>query len=101
STVAQFEGYAYPWKAVAPAALPPPVQSDQAALSYPWQVELDRRVDQGTLPFWQHGTFLGGYPLYSNANSAQLYPPHLIPALLGLDPVTSHDLFAMVHLFLA
>lgn len=101
STVAGHQAHLYPWRAASDGAGAVVVQSDHAALSLPWQVELNRRVGEGTLPFWSRTSFLGGYPLFSNSNAGQLYPPHLVPALLGWSAHTTHHVFSALHLFLS
>ncbi len=77
-----------------------PPQSDLAVLSHPWQVALTRAVNEGTIPFWDAHEFVGGYPLTPNGSSAQLYPPHLLGAA-WLSPVRAHDVFSLLHVFLA
>jgi hypothetical protein len=94
------ETIVYPWKALLPTLGPGPVQSDQADLSYPWQADLTQAVHQGTIPFWNPNAFIGGYPLYANGSSAQLFPLHLIPALL-LSPTQAHDALCFIEVLLA
>jgi hypothetical protein len=98
STVETFQVQQYPWASLGAEESPP--QADQAALTTPWQHEVDRAVDDGTLAFWAGGTF-GGYPFYSNGNTAQLYPFRWLPAVLDLSPAVAHELYAIGHLFLA
>ncbi|MHB1711888.1 MAG: hypothetical protein ACYCV7_10865, partial [Acidimicrobiales bacterium] len=94
------ETLVHPWTPFLPTLGPGPIQSDQADLSYPWQVELTRAVHQGTIPFWNPNAFIGGYPLYTNGSSAQLFPLHLIPALV-LSPTQAHDALCFVEVLLA
>jgi hypothetical protein len=100
STVRNVETIAYPWQTALKTLGPDPSQSDQADLSYPWQVELTRAVHQGTIPLWNPDAFVGGYPLYSNGSSAQLYPLHLLGAYF-LSPTRAHDLMCVAEVFLA
>jgi len=96
STVAGHQGAVFPWAAT-PTGFHDPPQSDQADLSYPWQTLLTSAVKQGTLPFWDPYSYGGGYPLYANGSSAQLYPPHLVLAAI-VSPAVAHDLFCAFHL---
>lgn len=97
TVVRSFEPIEYPWRAVeAPQQLA--IQSDEADLSYPWQVELTRAVQQGTIPLWDPDGFVGGYPLYSNGSSAELYPLRLLPALV-MSPVEAHNLMCILEVF--
>jgi len=94
------ETIVHPWTPLLPTLGPGPVQSDQADLSYPWQTDLTQAVHQGTIPFWNPNAFIGGYPLYANGSSAQLFPLHLIPALL-LSPTQAHDALCFIEVLLA
>ena len=94
------ETIVHPWTPLLPTLGPGPVQSDQADLSYPWQADLTQAVHQGTIPFWNPNAFIGGYPLYANGSSAQLFPLHLIPALL-LSPTQAHDALCFIEVLLA
>jgi hypothetical protein len=94
------ETIVHPWTPLLPTLGVGPVQSDQADLSYPWQVDLTQAVDQGTLPFWNPNAFIGGYPLYTNGSSAQLFPLHLAGALL-LSPTAAHDALCFIEVLFA
>ena len=85
----------YPWTAQDG---PPqvPAQFDSADLSYPWQLQLQAALDEGTLPFWSPDVFSGGAPLYANGTSGQLYPPRLIAAMAP--ERWAHDLYVAFHL---
>ena len=94
------ETIVHPWTPLLPTLGVGPVQSDQADLSYPWQVDLTQALDQGTIPFWNPDAFIGGYPLYTNGSSAQLFPLHLAGALL-LSPVAAHDALCFIEVLFA
>jgi hypothetical protein len=98
STVPDTEASVPPWSALVPAQTLP-AQADQALLSYPFQAQLETAVHHGTLPFW--GAEFGGYPLYANGSSGELYPLHLIPALAGASPALAHDLVCFFEVLLA
>jgi hypothetical protein len=98
TTVRSEETAVYPWAAtLSPISTNPTVQSDQADLYYPWQTELNRAVHDSTLPFWDPDTF-GGYPLYANGSSGELYPPRLVAAAV-LSPNGEHELETALALF--
>ena len=94
------ETIVHPWTPALPTLGVGPVQSDQADLSYPWQVDLTNAVNQGTLPFWNPDAFIGGYPLYANGSSAQLFPLHLLSALF-LSPTAAHDALCFIEVLFA
>jgi hypothetical protein len=96
STVAGNQRSVYPWRAYENPYVDYP-QSDQAALSYPWQAFLARSLRSGDPPFWNPLSF-GGQPFLSNGSSAVLYPPRLLAALL-LSPSGAHDLLSAFHVF--
>src|SRR4051812_46313210 len=78
STIAAHQTVVYPWRATAETPPHDVKQSDQADLSYPWQMELQRAVRKGTIPWWDDGSFGGGYPLYANGSSGFAYPVRLL-----------------------
>jgi hypothetical protein len=90
----------YPWAATPgqPADVYP--HSDQADLNHPWQTYISDTLHKGAFPFWDPNSYGGGYPFFANGQSAVLYPPRLITALL-LSPSWAHDVFSMLHLFFA
>jgi hypothetical protein len=90
----------YRWAATANGPAVYEVQSDQALISYPWDASLKSAVDQGTLAFWSAGTFDGGYPLYANGSSAELYPPRLLLAWAA-SPEHALAWYSALSLFLA
>jgi hypothetical protein len=100
STVHELQQRAYPWyDSEHPTKNPYYVQTDQAAVYYPWQVLTDnslRRHDD--LPLWDPQSF-AGHPLYANAQTGLAYPPRLILAEL-VSPSWAHDLYLMFHLWL-
>ena len=95
STVAGHQSSVYPWRA-SPTGFTDYPQSDQADLSYPWQVYLTRSIRAGEWPWWNPGSF-GGQPIFSNGSSAMFYPPRLLAALL-VSPSWAHDLLSVLHL---
>ena len=98
STIAGHQTAVYPWR-----AFPNPYQdypqSDQADLSYPWQIFISRTLRAGEFPFWNPHSF-GGQSFFANGSSAVLYPPRLIASLL-LPPSWVHDALAVLHVLLA
>lgn len=100
SVVPFHQGSSFPW-----AAQPYPAdhafpQTDQADLSHPWQAYVRQTLHDGAFPFWEQHSFGGGYPFFANGQSAVLYPPRLVTAWF-LDPALAHDVFSMLHVFLA
>lgn len=61
----------------------------------PWRVFALRVLQQGHLPFWNP---LVGYgaPLFANYQSALLYPPNILLAVVG--PAYGHGLLVALHL---
>ena len=53
---------------------------------------------QGTIPLWSAGTFDGGYPLYPNGSSAELYPPRIALAAIT-SPEDALAWFSALNLF--
>lgn len=100
SAVPSHQSTVYPWAATP--GQPPDVypHSDQADLNQPWQTYISDTLHKGSFPFWDPNSFGGGYPFFANGESAVLYPPRLITALL-LSPTWAHDVFSMLHLFFA
>ncbi len=72
---------------------------------YPLLRTVQELLAAGTLPAWDAFTY-GGTPLLANAQSAWLYPPHLlldgVLALIGR-PLTQHalDVLAVLHVCIA
>jgi hypothetical protein len=100
STLANSQTVHYPW-AAAGDPFAQVIQSDQAHLSHPWQVALtDALRDEGTIPLWNASSWAGGAPLFANGSSGQVYPPRLVLALT-VGPVSAHEIFSFLHLFLA
>lgn len=100
STLGNSQTVHYPW-AAAGKPFAQVIQSDQAHLSHPWQVALtDALRDDGTIPLWNASSWAGGAPLFANGSSGQLYPPRLVLAL-AVGPVSAHEIFSFLHLFLA
>ncbi|HVA09683.1 MAG TPA: hypothetical protein VNG12_23410, partial [Acidimicrobiales bacterium] len=98
SAVPGYESAVYPWAATNHGYNFYP-QSDQAALSLPWQAELTDALESGTIPWWNSESF-GGQPLYADGSSALLYPPRLLLAKT-VSPSTAHNLLSFMHLALA
>ncbi|HEY7917112.1 MAG TPA: hypothetical protein VIC86_09055, partial [Acidimicrobiales bacterium] len=98
SAVPGYESAVYPWAATNRSHAFYP-QSDQAALSLPWQAELTDALKSGTIPFWNSESF-GGAPLYANGSSALLYPPRVLLAMT-VSPTTEHNLLSFMHVALA
>lgn len=91
----------YPWRGLPSNGLSPDYpQSDQADLSYPWQTFATRSLAQNSFPFWDPHSYGGGYPFFANGQSALLYPPRFLTAVL-LSPGTAHEVFIFLHVFLA
>ena len=88
----------YPWAAYANGQSAGEVQADQALLSYPWDASLKSALSQGTIPLWSAGTFDGGYPLYPNGSSAELYPPRIALAAIT-SPEDALAWFSALNLF--
>lgn len=102
STVRQVQTREYPWRAFSGASHRPiTTQGDQAQLSYPWDVALRDALKHGTLPFWNGASFNGGYPLYANGSSGELYPPRLLLAWLDVSPEAAHAWVSALHVFFA
>ncbi len=98
SAVPGYESAVYPWAATIHGFSFYP-QSDQAALSLPWQAELTGAVESGTIPWWNSESF-GGQPLYADGSSALLYPPRLLLAET-VSPSTAHNVLSFIQLALA
>ena len=95
STVAGHLEAAYPWRAFDP-TFRDSVQSDQADLSYPWQVFITASLRSGSFPMWNPYSF-AGQPFFANGSSAVLYPPRFLAALI-LPPDWAHDVLSVLHL---
>jgi hypothetical protein len=100
STVYELQQRAYPWhNPQRPPTTPYFVQTDQAAVYYPWQVLTNKQLRQhDDLPLWDPQSF-AGHPLYANAQTGLAYPPRLILAEL-VSPSWAHDLYVMFHIWL-
>jgi hypothetical protein len=100
STVHELQQRAYPWyDPQHPTKNPYYVQSDQAAVYYPWEVLTDNNLrTHGDLPLWDPQSF-AGHPLYANGQTGFAYPPRLVLANL-VSPAWAHDLYLMFHLWL-
>jgi hypothetical protein len=78
---------------------------DAEYFHYPLLRDVQGFLSNGTLPGWDSYAY-GGIPLLANAQSAWLYPPHLLAtlvlAVLGR-PLTEHtlDVVLVVHLVIA
>ena len=102
STVADVMQYVHPW---APSTgLPADASSvsvmiDQADYVHPRQVFLHRSLkNDGALPLWDPTTF-GGHPFFAESGSRLAYPP--LVHLSFLDPSWTHDLYVILHVFVA
>jgi hypothetical protein len=74
-------------------------QSDQANAFHPWQVLINRSLDEGTLPYWNRYSFAGA-PFMTNGAGGGLYPPRFVLSAL-VSPSWVHDLFLLLHVFLS
>jgi len=54
---------------------------DGVAQFYPWRVQLHRSLSRGEWPLWNPAQFCG-YPFIGNGQSAMLYPPNWLYAVL-------------------
>jgi hypothetical protein len=102
SFVAEYQSGVYPWRAHPPS----PFQwehphSDQAELSFPWEVSARSALWEGSFPLWEPGVFGGGYDLFSNGSAGLAYPPRLLALVLFDDAAHIHDFFSVFHLLLA
>lgn len=100
STVHELQQRAYPWyDPQHPTKNPYYVQTDQAAVYYPWEVLADTSLRQhGDLPLWNPQSF-AGHPLYANSQTGLAYPPRLFVAEV-LSPSWAHDIYLMFHIWL-
>ena len=100
STVHELQQRAYPWyDPQHPTKNPYYVQTDQAAVYYPWKVLTRNNLrEHGDLPLWDPQSFVG-HPLYANSQTGLAYPPRLILAEL-VSPSWVHDLYLMFHIWL-
>ncbi len=92
----------FPWKAAVKGQRQilqwNPLQWDAVAQFYPWRVFYARSIREGRIPLWNPHQFCGT-PFLANAQSAVLYPPNLLFAVLN--PITAWTVYAALHLFLA
>jgi hypothetical protein len=100
STVYELQQRAYPWYDPQHQTKNPYyVQTDQAAVYYPWEVFTEKSLRQhGDLPFWDPQSF-AGHPLYANGQTGLAYPPRLVLAEL-VSASWTHDLYLMFHIWL-
>jgi LPXTG-motif cell wall-anchored protein len=98
SAIAGHQSIQYPW-AAAPTGFPDAVQSDQANNVYPIQADLNRLLRHGEFPFWSPYSFSGG-PTLGTVYGSGFYPPRLLLSTV-LAPIQIHDLFLMLHVWLA
>ncbi len=98
SAVPGYENAVYPWAASSNGQTFYP-QSDQAALSLPWQTTLSNSLKHGSIPLWNNESF-GGQPLFANGSSALAYPPRLILAKT-VSPTTAYNVLSFLHVLLA
>ena len=90
----------YPWRATPSQLVDDKPQTDQADLNHPWQVFISATLRSGAFPFWNPHAFGGGYPFFTNGQSAVVYPPRLLTALT-LPPGWAHDVFSVLHVLLS
>ena len=98
SVVAGHSTVQYPW-AAHPSHYHDAVQSDQANDDYPIQADLNRKLRDGTFPFWSDYSF-GGGPTLGTVYGVGLYPPR-VAASLVFSPDWVHDVLVMFHVWLA
>lgn len=98
STVGGHQNSIYPWRA-SPNSLADSPQSDQADLSYPWDVFSTRALRGGSLPFWNPYSF-GGEPFFANGSSATASPLHVLSAF-SVPVRWAHDVVSFAIVFLA
>jgi hypothetical protein len=102
STVADVMQYVHPW--ATPGGIPAEASSvsvmiDQADYVHPRQVFLHRALkNNGAIPLWDPTTF-GGHPFLAESGSRLAYPP--LVYLSFLDPSWTHDLYVILHVFIA
>jgi hypothetical protein len=101
STVADLMPYVHPWSEGRPQdAFSVTVLIDQADYVHPRQVFLDRSLKiDGEVPKWNPMS-LGGHPFSAENGSRLAYPPLMQLSLL-FDPSWVHDLYVILHLFVA
>lgn len=103
STVADVMQYVHPW--APPGGIPAEAASvsvmiDQADYVHPRQVFIHRSLKtNGAVPLWDPTTF-GGHPFLAESGSRVTYPP-LVHLSLLFDPSWTHDLYVILHLFVA
>lgn len=94
-----------PWKASTPSLTPWNVlRFDGITQFYPWRLQAARAWRAGKLPLTNPYAFSaeGGTPLLANSQSAPLYPPNLLFALLGeMNLWYGFGLSAALHTLLA
>ena len=103
SAVADLQQYSHPWRDVGAGPLDlytVSPQVDQANYVHPRQVFLDRVLEEDhRVPLWNPMTF-GGHPFFAESGSRLAYPPLLQLSVL-FDASWTHDLYVMLHLFVA
>lgn len=103
STVANVMQYVHPW--ATPGGIPAEASSvsvmiDQADYVHPRQVFLHRALkNNGAIPLWDPTTF-GGHPFLAESGSRLAYPP-LVYLSLFIEPSWTHDLYVILHVFVA
>ena len=103
SAVADVMQYVHPW--ATPGGIPAEAASvtvmiDQADFLHPRQVFLHRSLKtDGAVPLWDPMSF-GGHPFLAESGSRLAYPP-LVHLSLFFDPSWTHDLYIILHLFIA
>ncbi|HUR23984.1 MAG TPA: YfhO family protein [Acidimicrobiales bacterium] len=103
SAVADVMQYVHPW--APPGGSPAKASSvsvmlDQADFLHPRQVFLHRTLKtDGAIPLWDPMSF-GGHPFFAESGSRLAYPP-LVQLSLFFDPSWTHDLYIILHLFVA
>jgi len=99
---AGFQAEMEPWRTELDLARPQaqwrPLLWDGVAQFYPWRLFAARQMRQGTVALWNPHQ-LCGYPFLANGQSALLYPPNWLLALV--DVRWGMGLLAALHYFLA
>lgn len=89
----------YPWRSSDPKTLVPwnVLQFDGVAEFYPWRLLAARTWREGYVPLWNPYE-LCGTPLLANSQSAVMYPPNLLFAIMPV--ADAFGVSALLHLFL-
>lgn len=103
SNVANIQRLLYPWAGSVPVDQPEAgffPQADQATYFYPRHMFLEKELDRGhQVPLW-NPLSLAGSPLFAETGSRLAYPPFIVLTLL-LPPTWTHDVYIVLHLFVA